>query len=74
MSEPDDESLSVGRIGIQEFREACEQGRDIFAERVEKRIGEILKKYDCQLVVKKFNWSLNGVEGEIGVVRRQPEP
>jgi len=68
----DAEPLSVGRIDIQEFRAACEQGRDIFVERVEKHIKDILQKYECQLIVKSFNWSLGGVAGEIGVVRRPP--
>jgi hypothetical protein len=65
----DAEPLTVGRIDVQEFRDACAQGHDIFAERVEKHIREILQKYNCALVVKSFNWTQGKITGEITVTR-----
>jgi hypothetical protein len=69
----EDEPLTVGCIDVQEFRTASEQGRDIFVERVEQRIKEILLKYECALVVKSFRWSEGRVEGDIAVMRCPPK-
>jgi hypothetical protein len=71
LDELEKEPLSVGKIDIQEFHQANTEGRDIFAERVEKRINEILERYKCALVVTEFTWVNGvGVSGKFGVVRQ----
>jgi hypothetical protein len=66
----ENEPLTVGKIDIREFHDANVQGRDIFAERVEKRITELLEKYGCFLAVTEFHWVNGQGGGKISVVRK----
>jgi hypothetical protein len=70
LDELEKEPLSVGKIDVQEFHQANTEGRDIFAERVEKRITELLEKYGCFLTVTEFHWAQGRGCGKITVVRK----
>ena len=71
---PEDERLTVEPFNVEEMNLAAAQGRDIFAERVEARIMQLLTKYDCELMVREFHWMQGRCIGSIGVVRRAAPP
>ena len=65
MNDIENESTSVGRI----YTEELEINPDLFREKVDAKVKEILDKYGYRYVITGFMWENGSVQGTIDLVK-----